>query len=207
MAFDLGSYETVDDRIHKFWAAHPEGRITSRIEWQTVTPEGRLGQVIIRTSVWRHEADPEDRPSATGYAEETLSASGVNRTSFVENCETSAIGRALANLGFSTKGARPSREEMVAAETHRVMADDAAQLDRTRLSRSSDEDKSVKPGVGPASPKQLGMIRNLATRKGWPTSKVDAALKDGLTKVQASALITRLQAEPEMPWSGGDSDG
>jgi len=49
---------------------------------------------------------------ATGYAEETVSSRGVNQTSALENCETSAIGRALANAGYAPKGKRPSREEM-----------------------------------------------------------------------------------------------
>jgi hypothetical protein len=49
---------------------------------------------------------------ATGYAEETVTNRGVNQTSALENCETSAIGRALANAGYAPKGKRPSREEM-----------------------------------------------------------------------------------------------
>jgi hypothetical protein len=50
----------------------------------------------------------------TGYAEEVRGAGNVNRTSHVENCETSAIGRALANCGMagSDMSKRPSREEM-----------------------------------------------------------------------------------------------
>jgi hypothetical protein len=50
----------------------------------------------------------------TGYAEEVRGAGNVNRTSHVENCETSAIGRALANCGMagSDMTKRPSREEM-----------------------------------------------------------------------------------------------
>jgi hypothetical protein len=45
-------------------------------------------------------------------AEETVQGRGVNATSALENCETSAIGRALANAGYATKGKRASREEM-----------------------------------------------------------------------------------------------
>jgi Spy/CpxP family protein refolding chaperone len=52
------------------------------------------------------------RPAATGHAEEHVTNTGVNKTSALENCETSAEGRALARLGFAPKGARPSREEM-----------------------------------------------------------------------------------------------
>jgi hypothetical protein len=52
-------------------------------------------------------------------AEETVQGRGVNATSALENCETSAIGRALANAGYATKGKRASREEMskVAAQS------------------------------------------------------------------------------------------
>jgi hypothetical protein len=49
---------------------------------------------------------------ATGLAEETVTSRGVNQTSALENCETSAIGRALANAGYAPKGKRASREEM-----------------------------------------------------------------------------------------------
>jgi hypothetical protein len=57
---------------------------------------------------------------ATGYAEETVSQRGVNQTSALENCETSAIGRALANAGYAPKGKRPSREEMTKVVAKKV---------------------------------------------------------------------------------------
>ena len=56
----------------------------------------------------------DDRPAATGYAHEYVAPKGINSTSAAEVCETSAIGRALANLGYSTTKQRPSREEMAA---------------------------------------------------------------------------------------------
>jgi hypothetical protein len=58
---------------------------------------------------------------STGFAEEKDSDRGVNATSALENCETSAIGRALANAGFATKGRRPSREEMVKVSTKPII--------------------------------------------------------------------------------------
>jgi hypothetical protein len=64
---------------------------------------------VIRAELWL-----EDVCVATGYAEEVRGAGNVNRTSHVENCETSAVGRALANAGMAGTDVnkRPSREEM-----------------------------------------------------------------------------------------------
>jgi len=114
MAYNLENYEDVDSRIHKFWQAHPDGRITTDITHLGTDPNGRVVQVIVTASVFGRVEDLV--PTSTGIAEETLGSSPVNKTSFIENCETSAIGRALANAGYSTKGARPSRTEMSKVE-------------------------------------------------------------------------------------------
>jgi hypothetical protein len=102
--FNLEDYETVEERLVKFWKDYPDGRIS------TTLVESTLQRFIVQASVFRTEVDVH--PWTTGYAEETVSTRGVNSTSALENCETSAIGRALANAGYVTKGKRPSREEM-----------------------------------------------------------------------------------------------
>ena len=102
--FNLEDYETVEERLVKFWKEHPDGRISTQIIEHT------LQRFIVSASIYRTEVDVH--PWTTGYAEETVSTRGVNSTSALENCETSAIGRALANAGYVTKGKRPSREEM-----------------------------------------------------------------------------------------------
>ena len=102
--FNLEDYETVEERLVKFWKDHPDGRI------DTLLVESTLQRFIVKASVYRTEVDAQ--AWTTGYAEETVSTRGVNSTSALENCETSAIGRALANAGYVTKGKRPSREEM-----------------------------------------------------------------------------------------------
>ena len=102
--FNLEDYETVEERLVKFWKDHPDGRI------DTTLVESTLQRFIVKASVYRTEVDAQ--AWTTGYAEETVSTRGVNSTSALENCETSAIGRALANAGYVTKGKRPSREEM-----------------------------------------------------------------------------------------------
>lgn len=102
--FNLEDYETVEERLVKFWKDHPDGRISTTIIEHT------LQRFIVSASIYRTEVDAQ--PWTTGFAEETVSTRGVNSTSALENCETSAIGRALANAGYVTKGKRPSREEM-----------------------------------------------------------------------------------------------
>lgn len=114
MAFDLSNYEDVDTRIHKFWETHSNGRIKTKIVYQKEGENGQLKQVIIEAKIWKDKNS--GKADATDYAEEIQGASPVNRTSFIENCSTSAIGRALATLGFAKKGARPSTVEMTKAE-------------------------------------------------------------------------------------------
>lgn len=111
--FNLADYATVDERIDKYWQSHPkpEGSIQTEIIW--VSNDGL--SVAIKATVYQG-----DRILATGIAqEERLTgldkygkpAKGANTSSWWENCETSAIGRALANMGMSLSK-RASREEM-----------------------------------------------------------------------------------------------
>lgn len=102
--FNLEDYETVEERLVKFWKDHPDGQIHTKVLEHTTS------RFIVEASIYRTEADA--RPWTTGLAEETIQGRGVNATSALENCETSAIGRALANAGYATKGKRASREEM-----------------------------------------------------------------------------------------------
>ena len=112
--FDLSNYEDVDTRIHRFWEMHSNGRISTDIVYQGYSQEGQLKQVIIRARVWKDKTS--GKPDAVDFAEELLGSSPVNRASFIENCSTSAIGRALATLGMSKKGSRPSKSEMTKAD-------------------------------------------------------------------------------------------
>lgn len=104
MSFNLADYETVEERLVKFWKEHPDGRIDTELI------EATPSRFIVRATIFRTEADA--RHWTSGLAFEHISDRGVNSTSALENCETSAIGRALANAGYATKGKRASREEM-----------------------------------------------------------------------------------------------
>ena len=104
--FNLNEYQTVQERIDLFWQRYPAGRIN--VELVSFTPE----QVVFKAEIFanRDEVDP----ITVDFAEERLGSSPVNKTSFVENCATSAVGRAISMLGgeFSPKGKRPSASEM-----------------------------------------------------------------------------------------------
>lgn len=125
--FNLEDYETVEERLIKYWKDNPNGQIHTRVLEHSPT------RFIVEASIYRTSDD--NRPWAMGLAEETVQGRGVNATSALENCETSAIGRALANAGYATKGKRPTREEMakvkVKADTDALIADTKAKMAET----------------------------------------------------------------------------
>lgn len=111
MAFNLENYEPVQERLNRFWKDHPNGRITTINHSNPDTPNLILFEAII----WKESASGV-YGDANGHAEEIRTERGVNSTNALENAETSAIGRALANLSYAgTAATRPSREEMVKA--------------------------------------------------------------------------------------------
>ena len=103
--FNLDDYETLEVRLEKFIKYYPD----FRVETELVSFQNE--RYIVKAWLYRTFAD--STPFSSGLAEETISSRGVNATSALENCETSAIGRALANAGYASKGKRASREEMV----------------------------------------------------------------------------------------------
>src|ERR1044072_6002133 len=94
MRFNPDEYITVSERIEKFYAKFPQGRILTSV----VEHNAETGFILIRAEVYR---DAEAAlPAATGHAYELRSAGHVQAGSYVEVCETSSVGRALALLGF-----------------------------------------------------------------------------------------------------------
>ena len=186
MAFDLSNYETVESRLARFWEAHPNGRVRTQMLNYT-------GDACVFYAELYADKDDKD-PVATGWAEEIKTDRGVNATSFVENCETSAIGRACANFVFATQGKRPSREEM-----SKVARSDS----QVTLSPIGSSKPVHIPQGAFATPKQIGYIKKLAKDAGLDdlrlleliqrTLNSDEAVLELLKSHEASAVIEVLK--------------
>lgn len=101
-------YAQVNDRVKAFRKLCPNGTITTEIE------EMDDGVVTMKATV----ADEEGRVLGTGFAQEKETSSYINKTSYIENCETSAVGRALGFVGIGVDGSMCSAEELVNAITN-----------------------------------------------------------------------------------------
>ena len=171
MGFNLEDYEPVASRVQRFYQAHPNGAIHCEI----VHDDGQ--RVVIKATVWRDLADP--RPAAVDYAEEILADRGVNADSRIENCATSAIGRAISvaahGLGPSDWTKKPSREEMAKVERRETVRQGNVTVDQP---------------ANLASDKQRGMIKGICKKLG----KLPPPGLDGMTKHEASAYIDKLKA-------------
>jgi hypothetical protein len=141
--FNLTGYAPVAERITQFYEAHPRGRIVTELVSRTAT------EVVFRASVYRDAS--ESGPAATGWAAEREGDGDVNEVACLENTETSAVGRALANLGFTASRLRPSAEEMAKAARAR------ARIGRQRLVVR----EPVVPPVSPSQAMYLGDLLNL----------------------------------------------
>jgi hypothetical protein len=111
-SFNLADYETVEERLKRFWAdkANADARL---VTVNHTTPEDReKGVWVVEARLYLSAADQEkDLPKTTGWAFEIDGQAGANKTSALENAETSSLGRCLANYLYSGNK-RASREEM-----------------------------------------------------------------------------------------------
>ncbi len=168
MGFNLDDYEPVAVRHSRWLEQHPNGRTITHM---VSTPGADI--CVIRAELWL-----EDVCIATGYAEEVRGAGNVNRTSHVENCETSAVGRALANAGMAGTDVnkRPSREEMMKVQNT------APKMRITQASSAKGDGVTIKGN-------QWGPI---------PDWLVLEAAQAGVTQVWDNR--DQLAANPKRPW-------
>ena len=152
--FNLDDYETVEERLVKFWKDHKDGQIHTQLLEQTAN------RFIVLASIYRTEADA--RPWTTGLAEETVQGRGVNATSALENCETSAIGRALANAGYATKGKRASREEMSKVAAKQVVQETVQQV-KAKMADTSQQYVPIAKADDPWTTWEAAPVQTLET--------------------------------------------
>lgn len=146
MRFNPDEYITVHERIEKFYAKFPQGRILTSI----VEHNEETGFILMRAEVYRA---PEDGlPAATGHAYELRSAGHVQAGSYVEVCETSSVGRALALLGFEVRRGVASREEVIrgARKQQAATAPPAPPAERPAPERAPAAART--PAAAPATP-------------------------------------------------------
>jgi len=113
MGFNLQDYQTVAERLDEALKEHGDMRVITSLE-HTERIDARPVQYVMKAELWLGTT-----LVSTGWAEEIVGNSPVNKTSALENCETSAIGRALANFGYQGKNpsaTRPTRNEMEKVE-------------------------------------------------------------------------------------------
>ena len=155
MGFNLDDYEPVATRLSRWLADVRAREATGRVITE-MTHHGD-GWCVFKASLFEN-----DTLISTGWAEEHASQRGVNSTSHVENCETSAVGRALANAGFagSDPAKRASREEMRKASG----------ASRSPSKRPNTQFRTTTPDssnrLSEPTEKMLGFYRQLCKRHG-----------------------------------------
>ena len=171
MRFNPDEYITVSERIEKFYAKFPQGRILTSV----VEHNAETGFILIRAEVYR---DAEDAlPAATGHAYELRSAGHVQAGSYVEVCETSSVGRALALLGFEVRRGVASREEVIrGAKKQQATAAAAATAPPARPERPAQAPEKA-PAPPAEAPAEAGadldsLILQAAEELGYDAAKV-----------------------------------
>jgi hypothetical protein len=188
--FNPDAYAPVADRIRLFYQEYPAGRI------RTVLVSRTEREVVFEARVYRGAEDSE--PAATGWAAEREGDGDINTVACLENTETSAIGRALANLGFTASRQRPSAEEMAKASRARMRLpaavprhrDVSEKTTRHELPTSeSEQRRSIDADALQRQANQLADTLNL----------IRVAERLGLRSLRAQALRARIMASGVTP--------
>jgi hypothetical protein len=146
-------YAQVADRVTAFRKLFPEGFITTDI----ISNEG--GVVLMKATVGYYRENGTLAVLGTGYAREEQGKGLVNGTSHIENCETSAVGRALGFLGLGLNGGGIcSAEELVNAIAEQGQTQNQSQ-------------KRTKTDVRTAKPQQKAEPQTQAKQEPKPEPK------------------------------------
>lgn len=180
-------YVMVNERIKAFKELYPDYAIVTEIEHLGD------GMCVIKAMVM----DAEGNPKASGHAYEKEGSSPINKTSYIENCETSAVGRALGFMGIGIDTSICSAEELAIAisqqETPEQIAERKLNGEAVELPTGEDFAKAMKS----ASTQQITMIKTICERIGQPMDNICKKYKvkglDDLTPEQATEIIEKLK--------------
>ena len=157
-------YVMVKDRVAAFREDYPNGSIMTEIKLD------EDGKAVCKATI----VNEDGRILATGHAYEWENSTNINKTSYIENCETSAIGRALGFCGYGIDDSIGSADEVA-----------NAMLQQAEL--CSDADKAKFTALcGKAGVKPQDVLRAVGWRGGNMTIKQYA---DGIKHMQAEGLI------------------
>jgi len=180
--FNLADYETVEERLKKFYAENPDGRVRTKLV-ETYDPE--------RPRTWTFKAfvyltageQAAGLAKATGYASEIDGTGGANNGSACENAETSAIGRALANMNLSGNK-RASRQEM--EKVNRIAEHDYL-AEAEKVTTVDDLRKLYTLAMANGAPAEvLGRLKDRATELDSGSEDTRTGRSDGGSRAKAS---------------------
>jgi hypothetical protein len=178
--FNLADYETVDSRIHQFYSEYKDGRIVTEMELIDI----EKGHCVFKAYIYKDSV--RTMPDSTGYADGFRKDRGVDAQFWINNAETSSIGRALANLGLSAKGKRASAEEM--AQVNAVKAP-APKIEKDYWTTPfGEQDELIKEVPAPVTIDQAvnTVAEILGTAKNVPSCKHgNREFKDGVKNGRA----------------------
>lgn len=181
-------YVMVNERIKEFKRLYPDYAIVTEIEHL------EDAMCVIKAMV----LDAEGNPKATGHAYEREGSTNINKTSFIENCETSAVGRALGFMGIGIDTSICSAEELAIAISQQETPEQIAErkmkdLGDAEIPTAEEFTQAVKN----ASDQQVTMIRGIAEKIGQPIDKICTKYKvrnlHELTPKQATEIIEKLK--------------
>lgn len=174
-------YAEVNQRVKAFRQVHPNGTITTEI----ISLQD--GIVLMKATI----LDDDQRLIATGLAYEKENSTFINKTSFIENCETSAVGRALGMCGFGIDVSIASKEEVENAQANQTK--DVKKV-KEEKPKAQSEQKSSK-----MSDKTSEIIFNLEdTLKSWLVKKFKLESLGELSEEQAQWFIEQMKKKGKM---------
>ena len=188
--FQMDDYVPVNERIEAFYNEHPSGSIQTEIH--TLTDK----LVVVKASAFR---SPDDKLPCVAHSQLSIPGkTSFTRDSEVENAETSAVGRALAMMGFEVKRGISSREEIQNKGDSSKRAKPATEpAEKAEKPRQLDPEAEQFQGLLKEA-RQLGIgAKSLAQALHAPFGLEGSALTSWLTAQGPAALATWMGNDPE----------